>query len=90
MSQMTGVTMIGAGVIGLAIASELSGKGYDILLLEKMKNMGRNRALAIAKLFMLASIMKRIPSKRGCAWKAIACSMNFVKKPEYPTLSAGK
>ena len=44
MSQMTGVTIIGAGVIGLAIASELSGKGYDILLLEKNEKYGQEQS----------------------------------------------
>jgi len=35
MSQITDITIIGAGVVGLAIAAELSGRDYDILLVEK-------------------------------------------------------
>ncbi|MFC1921116.1 NAD(P)/FAD-dependent oxidoreductase [Chloroflexota bacterium] len=44
MSQITDVTIIGAGVIGLAIASELSEKGYDILLLEKNEKYGQEQS----------------------------------------------
>ena len=44
MSQMTDITIIGAGVIGLAIASELSEKGYDILLLEKNEKYGMEQS----------------------------------------------
>lgn len=44
MSQMTGVTIIGAGVIGLAIARELSEKGYDIMLLEKNEKYGQEQS----------------------------------------------
>ncbi|MFC2007635.1 NAD(P)/FAD-dependent oxidoreductase [Chloroflexota bacterium] len=44
MSQMTDLTIIGAGIIGLAIASELSDKGYDILLLEKNEKYGQEQS----------------------------------------------
>jgi len=44
MSQMTDITIIGAGVIGLAIASELSEKGSDILLLEKNEKYGMEQS----------------------------------------------
>ena len=40
MSQMTDITIIGAGVVGLAIASELSGRSHDIFLLEKNEKYG--------------------------------------------------
>jgi L-2-hydroxyglutarate oxidase LhgO len=37
----TGITIIGAGVIGLAIASELSKKYNDIIVLEKHPTFGQ-------------------------------------------------
>ncbi|MDP7525724.1 MAG: NAD(P)/FAD-dependent oxidoreductase [Dehalococcoidales bacterium] len=40
MSQITDITIIGAGVVGLAIAAELSGRDYDILLVEKNEKQG--------------------------------------------------
>jgi len=44
MSEMTSITIIGAGVIGLAIASELSENGYDTLLLEKNEKYGQEQS----------------------------------------------
>lgn len=44
MSQMTDITIIGGGVIGLAIASELSRRGYDIFLLKKNEKYGQEQS----------------------------------------------
>ena len=39
--EMTDIAIIGAGVVGLSIASEVSGKGRDVILLEKHDSFGQ-------------------------------------------------
>ena len=61
MSYRADITIVGAGVIGLAIASQVTRKGREVYLLEKTKALGRNKALATVRLFMPAFTMKVIP-----------------------------
>jgi glycine/D-amino acid oxidase-like deaminating enzyme len=53
------ITVIGAGVVGLAIAEELSRHFSGILLLEKTRAMDRKRAAATAKSSMPGSTTPR-------------------------------
>ena len=44
MPETIDVTIIGAGIVGLAIAAELSGNGREVYLLEKNRRFGQEQS----------------------------------------------
>jgi len=61
--EKTGITIIGAGVVGLSIASSLSEAGYNVLLLERHSSFGnetssRNSEVIHASIYYPANSLK--------------------------------
>ena len=53
------VVIIGAGVIGLAIARHLSESGISVLVVEKSTDLGKECQAGIQELYMLESIIQQ-------------------------------
>ena len=60
MSHRADITIIGAGVVGLAVGSQVAGKDREVYLLKKTKHLDRSKALATVRSFMPAFTMKQI------------------------------
>jgi len=59
MKESVDVTIVGAGVVGLAVAETLAQKNRQVLVLEKTIPSARRRVPETAKLFMGESITQK-------------------------------
>ena len=71
--------VIGAGVVGLAVARALAQAGRDVVILEKNAHIGRKPARATAKSSMPASIIREARLKAGSASKGATAFMTSAK-----------
>ncbi len=86
----TGITIIGAGVVGLSIASYLSESGFDILLLEQHPSFGnetssRNSEVIHASIYYPANSLKGKLCLEGNELMYEICSKNNI-----PHVNCGK
>ena len=80
------VSMIGAGIIGLAIAKSLAEKGQTVTALEQERCYGSGDSSRNSEWFTLVFITRSIRSRPGCVWKASISYMSSAKNTIYPTI----
>ena len=88
MADKVGITIIGAGVVGLAIAAELSSKHKDILVLEKnekygMETSSRNSEVIHAGLYYPPDSLKLRLCLEGNRLLYELCEKNKIKHRRY-------